>query len=279
VTDDASLQIYDVEDPVTPLAESTTGSCEVVFAWMKQREMIACTNSLQSVSAAEGNATVDATGGMPTSHGTGLKMIEFHPEAATSQRLNEWTIPAERYAPVVTTGRRRAFSPDGDWLVYFGEGRALEVLQAVPTAPEAITPLNLINLSVRQPVELGFANPDSAIVTYEAALLEFSGPDRLTERVTVSEGIAFAAASPGACAEDFSVNPERWCGNPDVPGHFRFSAAAENLLFDDSGAGLWLLDRTAPAAPVVLTASLAACSARCAKQRYDFRPSATEQPR
>jgi hypothetical protein len=271
------LQLYAVGDPRTLLAESEPGACEVVFAWAEHREVIACTRS-ESSALGQGATDPDLIGGLPFSHGSALRIFDFRPDAAPGARLVNWAVPIERYFQVATAGHRRAFSPDGQWLAFYGEDEdGSEVLQAISALPEVTSGFSTSGSEGTADIELGFSPAGDAFVTYDDALTRRLPPDRSERSVRLSDELdgAFAAAPPGACAEEFYANPARWCGSPSVPNHFRFSPDGASLLFEDANHGLWLSDSSPTHAVVRATgASLPECTGACSSRQYDFRPDA-----
>jgi hypothetical protein len=272
---DGRLRVFAVGAPSTLLAESAPGECEVVFAWAEQREVIACTRSESSALGADATDP-DLIGGLPFSHGSGLRIFELRPDAAPDARLVDWVVPVERYFQVATAGHRRAFSPDGKWLAFYGADEdGSEILQAISALPEVTSGFSTSGSDASSDIELGFSPTGDAFVTYDDAVTRRFPPDRSERSVRLSDELdgAFDAAPPGACAEEFYANPARWCGSPSVPNHFRFSPDGTSLLFEDASHGLWLSDSSAAHAVVRATgAVLPDCVGACSRRQYDYRP-------
>jgi WD40 repeat protein len=275
--DEGRLRLFAVGDPRTPLAESEPGLCEVVFAWAERSEVIACTRS-ESSALGEGAPEPEPIGGLPFSHGSALRIFQFRPGAAPGARLVDWPVPIERYFQVATAGHRRSFSPDGQWLAFYGEDEeGALILQAISALPDATSGFSSSASDVTSAIELGFAPTGDSFATYDDGLTRRFPPDRSERSVRVTGAIegAFTGATPGACAEEFFANPARWCGSPSVPNHFRFSSDGASLLFEDGSHGLWLSDSSPRAVAVHATgAVLPECVGACSSRQYDFRPDA-----
>jgi WD40 repeat protein len=275
--EEGRLRLFAVGDPRTLLAESEPGECEVVFAWAEQRETIACTRSESSV-LGEGAPDPDPIGGLPFSYGSGLRIFQFRAAAAAGARLVDWPVPVERYFQVATARHRRTFSPDGQWLAFYGqEEDGSVILQAISALPEVTSGFSSSASDVTLAIELGFSPTADSFVTYDDGVTRRLPPDRSerSARVTGALEGAFAGAPPGACAEEFFANPARWCGSPSVPNHFRFSPDGVSLLFEDGSHGLWLSDSSPRDATVHATgAVLPECVGACSSRQYDFRPDA-----
>jgi hypothetical protein len=186
---EGQLRLYGVDDPDTVLAESEPGSCEVVFTWAEQREMIACTRSLSS---AQGNpeSVPPVIEGLPFSHGSGLRIFEFRPDAELAQRLISWSIPLEHYSTGDTAGRRRSFSLGGDKLVFITDFAGSERIQAISVARDATSGSSRIDRGMRQPIELAFSPRGDSYVTYEAAaLIQFATPELGSFAATVTDAL------------------------------------------------------------------------------------------
>jgi hypothetical protein len=273
-TQDARLQLYAADNPITPRAESEPGSCEVVFTWATERETIACSRSASSPPVEDSNEPTVATEQRFFSHGSGLRIFDFRDDAAPPERLTQWSIPVERYREVATSGQRRSLSPNGDWLIFLGGEAGQEVIQGVSTR-ETSAATRRYAPALQAPVELAFSPQGDSFVTYEREVLEFATPDRPpSQRVfATAQNDRFEATPRIDCAEQFYVNPERWCGNPRISNHFDFSADGTSVLFEDAGRTLWLSDRSDTSAVArTAGAALPECNAACPKQPYAFRP-------
>jgi WD40 repeat protein len=271
------LRLFAVGDPRSALAESEPGKCEVVFAWAERRETIACTRA-ESAVLGDGAPDPESIGGLPFSYGSDLRIFQFRPEAAPGARLLDWPVPIERYFRVATAGHRRSFSPDGQWLAFYGEDEEGSViLQAISALAEVTSGFSSSASEVTSPIELGFSPTGDSFVTYDDGLTRRLPPDRSERSVRVTAEIegGFAGAPPGACAEEFFANAARWCGSPSVPNHFRFSPDGASLLFEDGSHGLWLSDSSSTGITVHATgAALPECVGACSSRQYDFRPNA-----
>jgi hypothetical protein len=269
------LQLYTVGAPAMPIAESEPGECEVVFAWAERREVIACVRSLDSATgvAATESQLIE---GVPFSHGSGLRIFELDASATFQRRLRQWTIGADRYFPVETAGRRRALSPDGSWLVFYGaDANGTEILQGVDASTESTFGFRATSASDAASIELAISPVGNAYATYGQGLEHRASPDRATDvhLVTAELGSLFVPAEGTPCAEEPYANPERWCGSPSMYNHFTFSPDGRMLLIEDARRALWSAD-TGADDPIVqhLEVTLPECEGPCDDRRYAFRP-------
>jgi WD40 repeat protein len=182
-------------DPPTPWTPSAD-SCASILAWNPAHEEIAC----------------DAASADPINDPNGralLYTLDAGTASVSARNLKELS----GYQPGDATTLRRAFSPQGDFLVFTSDTTAYVAnvtgwyVQTQFLAPPYAIPGSASELSF---------SPDQTLVLWQlggllgVASLQTSGPSHWY-------GDDSPLQSPTQCAEEYSADPAHWCGSSSPP--------------------------------------------------------------
>lgn len=240
-TDGARLEIYAREDEEAPLLTLDNAECGTIVAWSEeheQRESIACSAARQ------------AADGKPEPTGEGLMLVDLlvspEPRFVEPSRVLE----TADYSEGPMAGVRRMFSRDASWLII-----AAPVYDALIVDRHQPSPRPLFaGIPIDADAEAEISPDGTALLVYGDFVTAFPLPRRPARSLsTRADGSSIPTpADRFGCQELAQLLPERWCGMPRLPAHFRWSPDSQSTLFEAADGGLWVSEVT-PADTEALT--------------------------
>jgi hypothetical protein len=272
-TDAAQLELYAPSDPDTPIATLDDAQCGAVVAWSAEhdlRESIAC-----SAAARDADGALEPTGADLTLLDL---IVEPEPRFSNPFRVLENAV----YTAGPIAGVRRLFSDSASWLIMAAPAYDALIIDRSQPSPRA----GFLGISISGTSEAEISPDGSFVLVYDDVVTAYPLAHEAARGLSwLADGSKISTpVDRFTCQESTQLLPERWCGEPRLPAHFRWASDSQSVMFEDAEGGLWIAETTPPADPNALdeaqprrlSARLPRPPAGLQSRAYAYRPGANE---
>jgi hypothetical protein len=274
--DDSRLQVLTAEGgiDVAPVATAMVGeACPMPLAWAKGVERIACLADVPNAGSTSTHGELRIFN--LKSQSEELEMLTlggFCNDDVSSVNAASCTTLEEGYGYGTNqaSGAARAFSGSGRWFAFASvfEGRTVLYTADLEVRPPTLTTVSSFTEAgnLRVATRLAFSPDERLLLLHSGRNLRLQDPKTGIMRQVLSVTLA----GDQKCSDDFSANPNSYCGNAEPPDALRWAPDSRAFAFRTSGA-LTVIDATEWTSTRQKLLQAPECAAQCANQ-FSFQP-------